>query len=310
MDVSIIICTRNRAGQLRRALAALGAIETRRQWEAVIIDNGSTDETASVIREASERCPHIRYHSESEVGLGAARDTGWRISKGDILSFTDDDCYVARDYVDAVYDAFLDRPEAGFLGGRITLFDPSDAPVTIDLRDQPAEIPSGIFVTAGAIQGANLSFRRVTLERIGGFDRRLGAGTAFPCEDIDVVAAAVWAGISGGYDPRPVVAHHHGRTATDIPALNESYDRGRGAYYMKYLMRSDTRRFYIRGWVRQAQSGSFRYAITRLDNELSSALRYYRGNKGQLSIGLLTFLNAARLFVVVGGYLSRYLKRQ
>ena len=106
-----------------------------------------------------------------------------------MIALTDDDCYVAEDYVDAVLAAFDGRPDVGVLGGRILLFDPDDARVTIDERDHPVEMAPHSFVVAGAIKGANLSFRREALQKIGGFDPGLGAGTPFPCEDIDAVAA-------------------------------------------------------------------------------------------------------------------------
>lgn len=293
MDLSIVICTRNRANQLRQALAAIERVQTQRDWEAVIVDNGSTDETAAVIGEMAKRCHRIRYVFEAEPGLGAARDTGWRAAAGTILSFTDDDCYVATDYVDAVCQAFTERDDAGFIGGKISLFDPSDAPVTIDLRQEPVVIPPRIFVPTGALQGANISYRRSTLERIGGFDRRLGAGTPYPCEDIDAVAAAVWAGIGGAYDPRPTVAHHHGRKQEDVCKLNASYDAGRGAYYMKYLGRPDSREVYLQNWSRQSFGKGWN--AFRLAGEVDAALRFHGEMKTHAGRGLIAGLKMLKL---------------
>ena len=158
---------------------------------------------------------------------------------------------MAEDYVDAVLAAFDGRPDVGVLGGRILLFDPDDARVTIDERDHPAEIAPRSFVEAGAVKGANLSFRREALQAIGGFDPELGAGTPFPCEDIDAVASVLWAGYRGRYDPRPVVLHHHRRREPDVPRLRAGYDRGRGAYYAKFLLRPDCRRAYAAGWLQR-----------------------------------------------------------
>src|SRR5262245_764893 len=125
-DVSIVICTRNRAPQLRGMLDSLMAMRTERPWEAILVDNGSTDGTAEVIRHAAAKEPRIRYVREQRIGLGAARDRGWREAQSDLLSFTDDDCYVAEDYVDAVVAAFHGRPDVGVVGGRILLFDTRD----------------------------------------------------------------------------------------------------------------------------------------------------------------------------------------
>ena len=75
-------------------------------------------------RRASEAEPRIRYCREDRIGLNAARECGWRAARSAIIAWTDDDCYVAEDYVDAVLAAFDGRPDVGAVGGRILLFDP------------------------------------------------------------------------------------------------------------------------------------------------------------------------------------------
>ena len=278
-DLSIVICTRNRAGQLQGTLDSLLAMKTARAWEAILVDNASTDGTADAIRRYSEREPRIRYFREERIGLGAARDRGWREARAAVIALTDDDCYVAEDYVDAVLAAFDGRPDVGVLGGRILLFDPDDARVTIDERDHPAEMAPRSFVVAGAIKGANLSFRREALQKIDGFDPGLGAGTPFPCEDIDAVAAVLWAGYRGCYDPRPLVLHHHRRREADVPRLLAGYDRGRGAYYAKFLLKPECRRTYMTGWLREVRGNLNVAGLVRLFRELRSAAAYLRSRR-------------------------------
>ena len=277
--LSIVICTRNRADQLRGTLDSLMAMKTARTWEAILIDNASTDRTADVIAEASAVEPCIRYVREERIGLGAARDRGWREARSSLVSLTDDDCYLAEDYVDAVVAAFDGRPDVGVLGGRILLFDPADARITIDEREYPVEIAPYSFVVAGAIKGANLSFRREALQAIDGFDPELGAGTPFPCEDIDAVAGVLWAGFQGRYDPRPLVLHHHRRREADVPHLRAGYDRGRGAYYAKFLLRPECRRAYAAGWWSEVRNNLNRPGLTRLSRELRSAAAYLRSRR-------------------------------
>lgn len=278
-DLSIVICTRDRADQLRGTLDSLMAMKTARSWEAILVDNASSDGTADVIRQVSEAEPRIRYFREERVGLGAARDRGWREARSALISLTDDDCYVAEDYVDSVLSAFRERPDVGVVGGRILLFDPEDARVTIDERDHPEEIPSRSFVQAGAIKGANLSFRRAALEAVDGFDPGLGAGTPFPCEDIDAVAAVIWAGYKGRYDPRPLVLHHHRRRLPDLPRVRADYDRGRGAYYAKFLLRPECRRVYAAGWLGEVRRSLGGPGLARLFRELRSAAAYLRSRR-------------------------------
>lgn len=278
MKLSIVICTRNREHQLQGVLHALAAIRTERPWEIILVDNASTDGTEATIRAFMAGHPQlpIRYVHEAQKGLGAARDTGWRAASGDIISFTDDDCYPSPDFVDALLQVYEEHPRIGFVGGRIELFDPDDAPITIDRRKKPEYVREKRFLPAGAFQGANLSFRRETLERIGGVDRALGAGTPFPCEDIDSVASSVWSGFHGAYDPRPVVYHHHRRRGADVPVTHEGYDRGRGAYYIKYIVRSDTRLAYLAGWARRSPLLTIWGSWHQLSREIHAAIAYLR----------------------------------
>lgn len=294
-ELSIVICTRNRASQLRGTLGSLMAIKTERAWEAIIVDNASTDSTADVIRSAAEADPRIRSVREERVGLGAARDRGWREARSEIISLTDDDCYVAEDYVDAVLAAFRDRLDVGVLGGRILLFDPEDARVTIDERDHPVEMAPRSFVAAGALKGANLSFRREALRTIGGFDPELGAGTQFPCEDLVAVAAVLWAGFKGRFDPRPLVHHHHRRRTADVPLLKAGYDRGRGAYYAMFLLRPECRRAYAAGWLRQVRRNLDGAGLVRLFRELWAAAAYLR-NRGRIVPLIALALPAAAIY--------------
>ena len=131
------------------------------------------------------------------------------------------------------------------------LHDATDYMTTVQESRDKLYVRPRAFVPAGAVQGANMAFRRAVLERIRGFDEQLGAGTRFPCEDIDAVAAVLWAGIPGVYDPRPVVYHDHGRkTEREAAELMRSYDEGRGAYYAKYILAPASKSKYIAAWMK------------------------------------------------------------
>src|SRR5579872_229090 len=281
--LSVVVCTRNRLSKLHRCVEALRSVTTARDWELVIVDNGSTDGTSKYLASID----HTRLNRaqvttvcEPRRALAAARNTGWRIARGDIVAFTDDDCYVSRDYVDAVIQVFEDDPHLGFVGGRILLFDASDYRITIQESPDRREFRPRTFIATGVVQGANLAFRRTALAQIGGFDEHLGAGTPFPCEDIDAAAAVLWSGVAGVYDPRQVVFHHHGRrTEHAAQALMRIYDTGRGAYYAKYILRSASRSVYTRAWLRNIRNDCVE-AIRggrvprRSLRELSTGLRY------------------------------------
>jgi GT2 family glycosyltransferase len=291
----VVVCTRDRDSKLKRCVDALLSVTTARDWELVIVDNASTDGTREYVASLGQKHSHgvkVTTAFEQKRGLSAARNKGWRTANGEIVAFTDDDCYVSTDYVDSVIRVFEDNPNIGFLGGRLLPFDPLDYRIAIQESQQRRDFRPWTFIAAGEVAGANMAFRRTALERIGGFDERLGAGTPFPCEDVDAEAAALWAGVPGVYDPRPVVYHHHGRTEREAQELMRTYDAGRGAYYAKYILRRDSRPEYARVWMRSIKNdwggalrtcaaalgqghlprrGPFRWQSLR---ELSSGLRF------------------------------------
>jgi hypothetical protein len=235
--LSLVVATRNRAAFLPEALASLERLTLDAAWELVIVDNGSSDGTGALLRGFSARARFpVRVVEEPRPGLSRARNAGWRAARGARVAFTDDDCYPRPDYLAQIARG-LGEGGVDFLGGRILLHDPGDAPVTIQLRNERVEIPPRSFVPPGLIQGANMAARRSVLERLDGFDDMLGAGTPFPCEDLDFLSRASAAGFTGAYDPRPVVSHHHRRRAPEqVRALHRSYDLGRGAFYVKCLL--------------------------------------------------------------------------
>jgi glycosyltransferase involved in cell wall biosynthesis len=237
MDISLIISTRNRCQQLVRCLQSVRDIKFERPWELIVVDNGSVDETVSVVRQfiCNDGVSGV-YVFEPKVGKSNALNAAIKIAWGKILAFTDDDCYPAPDFLSRVWSAFED-PSVGYITGRIMLHDPTDYPVTINESSSPVTFAARSFIGVGAVQGANMAFRRGVLACIGGFDPVLGPGTEFASEDLDAAGRASAAGWKGRYCPEVIVRHHHGRKASDIPRLMKLYGMGAGAYHIKLLLK-------------------------------------------------------------------------
>ena len=258
IPISVVVCTRNRIESLTRCVQAFASVKTKHKWELIIVDNGSSDGTNEFLSALPTSLNNATVVTtfELRMGSGAARNKGASKAQGDIVAFTDDDCYVLDNYIDSMIAAFEAKPEIGFIAGRILLYDQSDLRSTINESEDYLAFPPKTFIPGGAVQGANMAFRRSTLDRIGGFDINFGAGTSFPSEDIVAAAASIWAGIAGAYDPRPTVYHHHGRkTEREAKELWKSYDMARGAYYAKFILRKDTRTEYLSAWMRTTING-------------------------------------------------------
>lgn len=121
MDITAIICTRNRAASLDRALqsAARLRIPTGLRWELLIIDNGSSDGTPAVVAAFADRLP-VRHVFEPEAGLSNARNRGVAEARGALICWTDDDVELDPEWLAAYNDAALKFPDAAFFGGNIT----------------------------------------------------------------------------------------------------------------------------------------------------------------------------------------------
>jgi hypothetical protein len=272
--LSLVVCTRNRSDRLDAFFAAVGRMRAHSSWELVIVDNGSTDATASRLESLAGTLElPVTIAIETRRGLGRARNAGIRAARGALLAFTDDDCYPAIDFVDRVVDAFAE-PGRGFIGGRILLYDADDHPITIRTDAAPIPIPPHSVVPTGLIQGANMAFRRDVLARIGGFDDALGPGTPFCNDDVDAVARASAAGFAGSYVPEPVVQHHHGRRdPAEIAALWRSYDHGRGAYYAKCIFDLPNRWQFARYWWQSVGVAKFGATMRELEGALDYTVR-------------------------------------
>jgi GT2 family glycosyltransferase len=248
--LTIIVCTRNRARALEEALARWESLPAQPGVQLVFVDNGSSDDTRTVLDSFASRSAHrVTVLQEARPGLSRARNRGLGTAEGDIVAFTDDDCYPAEDYVEALLACFS-VADVTFAGGRVMLHDPEDLAITIQERDEPLALAAGEFVKPGLIHGANMAFRRSALLRIDGFDERLGAGAPFKAgEDTDAILRCTAMGYVGCYDPAIVVSHHHGRrTAGEAEALKAAYAAGRGACMAKLAWYPPTRGQYARKW--------------------------------------------------------------
>ncbi len=135
-QISLIICTRNRADGLRSCLEYVKKLEFPLASEIVIVDNGSTDHTQEVLRHFRNEMNNVPVHivEQSAPGLSNARNAGVARANGEIIAFTDDDCYPSPDFLTQIQKAFADS-RVGYVTGRILLHDPTDyRPQSMSLR--------------------------------------------------------------------------------------------------------------------------------------------------------------------------------
>ena len=277
-SLSLIICTKNRCEQLSKSLEFVAKAKIPEEAiEIVLVDNDSSDRTNDVIEcfAKMSRMP-VTYGKCTEIGLASARNFGVNRSQGDWLIFTDDDCYIEELFFEN-FLASVEGESFRYGSGQIILYDKNDDPRVANLEiAEKTIIPPNAFLPAGIIQGANMFFHRSVFQKTGLFNRHLGAGTPFPCEDIEMAARASLAGFVGAQLPGFKVLHHHGRKTGSPEALAtiEGYDYGRGAYYASLLDKGISQVWAIWQSVSNFQGNSDQGARLKLARELAGASRY------------------------------------
>jgi len=111
-DASIIIPTFNGACRIGNCLDALLRQTARPNVEILVVDDGSTDNTADVV----DRYPGVRCITQSNAGPAAARNHGAAEAHGAIILFTDDDCVPMPDWLEAMLAPFRDPAVVGAKG--------------------------------------------------------------------------------------------------------------------------------------------------------------------------------------------------
>ena len=116
--ISIIICTYNGKNKLNETLSAIKLLKATCAWELIIVDNASTDGTATYVTSLLEQSDiDWRILNETTPGLIHARLCGLRASKYDFLLYCDDDNTLANDYLEIGFDILKNNNKVGALGG-------------------------------------------------------------------------------------------------------------------------------------------------------------------------------------------------
>jgi glucosyl-dolichyl phosphate glucuronosyltransferase len=209
--VTVVVCTWNRAAMLASALEALTAQQHAPPHEILVVDNGSSDGTADVIRCAAAVCPQVTRVFEPRPGLAYARNAALARARASIVAFVDDDVRVGPDWMARIVAAFERWPAASCVGGPVVPEWPAAVPAwltprhwaPLGVQDYGTEPVRADSWNPICLIGANVAFRRSALEAIGEFNtgvQRVGAG-AGSTEDHELHLRFWGAGHHGMYEP-------------------------------------------------------------------------------------------------------------
>jgi glycosyltransferase involved in cell wall biosynthesis len=218
MKISVILCTYNRAQSLSKALAsvAVSTLPECVEWEVLVVDNNSKDQTREVIEDYCRLHPgQFRYVFEPRPGKSHALKTGIQKSQGDILAFMDDDVTVEPTWLQNLTAPLHNGQWAG-TGGRILPERTFSPPGWIPLHDRYGLAPLALFDLGprpGELTeppfGTNMAFQKEVFEKYDGFRTDLGPrpGSEIRNEDTEFGHRLLAAGERLHYEPSAVVYH-------------------------------------------------------------------------------------------------------
>lgn len=252
-DVTVVIATYNGADRILPTLNRLRRQSAADRMSLLVVDDGSTDDTAELCRRAGF---DVVVHA-TNMGVGAARETGLQHATTRFVAYTDDDCEFGDDWLDRLLAAADRHPDAGAWGGyTVPTATPGPlgdymartrpwGPLEKDVLDQdslgrrfvkyvrrsfspPAERVDEREVAS--LVTSNLLLDRAAAQNVGGFDPRFRYGG----EEEELFRRMAKSGYRLIFVPDAVVEHEFEPRLPDILRRNRAYGRGNARMFLKH----------------------------------------------------------------------------
>jgi O-antigen biosynthesis protein len=196
--ISVVVCSYNGSHTIRDTLSGLANLEYP-HYETIVVDDGSTDNTAAIASEYD-----VRLIRTPQSGLSHARNVGMQAATGEIVAYIDDDAYPDPHWLTYLAITFMETSHVGVGGPNLP--PPEDGMVAQCVANAPGG-PSHVLLSdreAEHIPGCNMAFRKSCLEAIAGFDPQFRTAG----DDVDICWRLQEQGWTIGFSPAAVVWHH------------------------------------------------------------------------------------------------------
>jgi GT2 family glycosyltransferase len=223
-SVSVALCSYNGAQTIGETLAGLSKLEYP-DFEVIVVSDGSSDATAEIARQYD-----VRLITTENRGLSSARNTAMKAAMGEIVAYIDDDAYPDPHWLHYLADIFM-RTECVGVGGP-NLAPPGDGLIA-DCVDNAPGGPNHVLVSdrqAEHIPGCNMSFRKSSLQAVGGFDTQFRIAG----DDVDLCWRLQERGWKLGFHPAAMVWHHRRRSVRAYLKQQHNYGKAEGMLEVKW----------------------------------------------------------------------------
>jgi glycosyltransferase involved in cell wall biosynthesis len=197
-EISVVVCTYNGSRTIRNCFENLLKLDYP-NFEVIVVNDGSTDESANIAREYD-----FRLISSENQGLSSARNIGLEAATGEIVVFIDDDAFPDRDWLKYLAATFLTTDCAGVGGPNIAPI--GDGKIADCINNAPGG-PAHVLVSdreAEHVPGCNMAFRKDCLKAIEGFDPQFKIAG----DDVDLCWRIQQCGGWLAFAPAAMVWHH------------------------------------------------------------------------------------------------------
>lgn len=199
--ISVVIPAYNASLTINKCLDAVVNQKYKGSYEIVVVDDGSKDDTAEIIKKYKK----VKYIFQKNAGPAKARNNGWKNSNSDIMVFTDSDCVPQKNWLDEMTKPFKLNKKIGAVGGAYGIVENMDNKLANLIGEEIKFRYKNIGKYTDAHGSYSLAVRKEVLVKINGFNENYPVSA----EDWDLCYRIVELGYKIFFNKKAKTGHHH-----------------------------------------------------------------------------------------------------
>lgn len=224
MKTSIVIAVYNRADFIEKCLAAV-LKQTVKNYEIIIVDDGSTDDTLKIVKQFKD--PKIKIVcNKQNSGLAFTRNRGIEESRGELIAFTDSDCIVEPNWLEELIKPFKIDEKIMIVGGRVIDPKPKNYWEQVNKGCNFIANKSGYVKN---IMGCNMAYRNIFFNIV-----KFDEGLKFGGDETDLCLSCLSLDYKIYYSDSAKVTHYHRSSFRATFSQQYHYGYGNACIYLKH----------------------------------------------------------------------------